>query len=157
MALASGQCSWLLPCASTDDFRSDHLLMFLSRSKSIQAVIIALFLQGAFGWTGSTMFGGTIADILSVEKCEFVCLSMSSNGHIFCGRPWWFRTCPRILWVDRNKLQTWVEVDSVDPIDVGEISLSGVRSSWHTLLPEFLDFTFYCCQCSCGKLVLSSV
>ena len=68
--------------------------------------------------------------------------SLSSNGHIFCGIPWWFRTCFRLLWVDWNKLQTWVEVDSVDPIDVGEVSLSGVRS-WFALLPEFLDFTFY--------------
>ena len=103
--------------------------MFLSRSKNIQTVIIALFLQGAFGSTGSTMVGGTVANIWSAEDGEFVCSSMSSNGHIFRGRPWWFRTEPRFLWVDRNKLQTWVEVDSADPNDVGEVSLSGVRSS----------------------------
>ncbi|KAG6839949.1 hypothetical protein C0991_010144 [Blastosporella zonata] len=46
------------------------LLMFMmvALSQNIQTVIIARFLQGAFGSTGSTMVGGTIADIWSARE-----------------------------------------------------------------------------------------
>ncbi|KAH8832878.1 MFS polyamine transporter [Flagelloscypha sp. PMI_526] len=41
------------------------MLMFLmiAKSRNIETVIVARFLQGAFGSTGSTMVGGTLADI----------------------------------------------------------------------------------------------
>lgn len=40
-----------------------HLHFFFIRAKNIQTVIVARFLQGAFGSTAATMVGGTIADI----------------------------------------------------------------------------------------------
>lgn len=42
--------------------------MDLHRAKNIQTVIVGRFLQGAAGSTGSTMVGGTIADIWSPKE-----------------------------------------------------------------------------------------
>lgn len=42
-----------------------------SRAKNIQTVLVARFLQGAFGSTGSTMVAGTVADIWN--PAELVC------------------------------------------------------------------------------------
>jgi MFS family permease len=39
------------------------LTLTFTRAKNIQTVIVARFLQGAFGSTGATMVGGTISDI----------------------------------------------------------------------------------------------
>lgn len=41
------------------------------RAKNIQTVIVARFLQGAFGSTAATMVGGTIADIWLAKEYVF--------------------------------------------------------------------------------------
>jgi len=67
----SGFYSWLswLHCTSNSIllWSCDSLWIF-ARSKNIQTVIVARFLQGAFGSTGSTMVGGTISDIWSSKE-----------------------------------------------------------------------------------------
>lgn len=55
-----------LYAVSVTGFTLMHMMIALSQN--IQTVIIARFLQGAFGSTGATMVGGTIADIWSSEK-----------------------------------------------------------------------------------------
>ena len=46
-------------------------LHFLVRAKNIETVIVARFLQGAFGSTAATMVGGTIADIWLTKEYVF--------------------------------------------------------------------------------------
>ena len=47
-----------------------HPSLFI-RAHNIQTVIVARFLQGAFGSTAATMVGGTIADIWSTKEYVF--------------------------------------------------------------------------------------
>ena len=42
-----------------------------TRGKNIETVVVARFLQGAFGSTGATMVGGTISDIWSSKEYVF--------------------------------------------------------------------------------------
>ena len=49
-------------------------ITFLLRAKNIETVIVARFLQGAFGSTGATMVGGTISDIWLSK--EYVLLNL---------------------------------------------------------------------------------
>jgi hypothetical protein len=42
-----------------------------TRAKNIETVIVARFLQGAFGSTSAAMVGGTIADIWSTKEYDF--------------------------------------------------------------------------------------
>lgn len=66
---------WTYAHASDDRFVSEMLLIqvaqptvFSFRSKNIQTVMVARFLQGGFGSTGAVMVAGTCADIwLPVE------------------------------------------------------------------------------------------
>ena len=67
--------SRLLPHVSHDCTVSLGVLFYVPkankvvyRAKNIQTVLIARFLQGAFGSTGSTMVCGTIADIWSPSE-----------------------------------------------------------------------------------------
>ena len=47
------------------------VLTLVHRGKNIQTVLIARFFAGAFGSTGSTMVGGTVADIFAPHEYVF--------------------------------------------------------------------------------------
>lgn len=95
-------------------------------AKNIQTVIAARFICGAFGSTGATMVGGTVADIW--EPARYVYLSTLELVLIHCGqtRPTYgylLLICRRWYWyrahhcrLDRNVIG--LEVDSVVPCHV---------------------------------------
>ncbi|RDB16005.1 Efflux pump atB [Hypsizygus marmoreus] len=78
------------------------MYMMVALSKNIQTVILARLLQGAFGSTGATMVGGTIADIWSARERGLpmsifaVCaLGGTGLGPIYAG---WIEMNPRLEW-----------------------------------------------------------
>ncbi|TFK52049.1 MFS general substrate transporter [Heliocybe sulcata] len=77
-----------------------HLMIALS--KNIQTVIVARFLAGAFGSTGSTMVGGTVADIwaphergLPMSIFAFAAIASSGLGAACTG---WIEQNPHLEW-----------------------------------------------------------
>ncbi|GLB43233.1 putative major facilitator superfamily protein [Lyophyllum shimeji] len=78
------------------------MYMMVALSKNIQTVIVARFLQGAFGSTGATMVGGTIADIWSsqdrgVPMSIFAVAALGGTGlgPVMAG---WIEVNPRLEW-----------------------------------------------------------
>lgn len=80
------------------------LLMFLmiAKAKNIQTVLLARFFQGAFGSTGSTMVGGTIADIWSPAErgVPMSLFALAVIGGIGLGPSitGWIEHNPRLEW-----------------------------------------------------------
>ncbi|KDQ50141.1 hypothetical protein JAAARDRAFT_186488 [Jaapia argillacea MUCL 33604] len=81
-------------------FAAMHLMVALS--KNIQTVILARFLAGAFGSTGATMVGGTIADIwlpyergLPMSIFAVSAISSSGIGPVASG---WIEMNPHLEW-----------------------------------------------------------
>ncbi|EDR05708.1 MFS polyamine transporter [Laccaria bicolor S238N-H82] len=86
------------------------MYMMIALSKNIQTVIIARFLQGAFGSTGSTMVGGTVADIWSSKERGLPMAIFSAAavggtglGPVFAG---WIEMNPRLGW----KWIQWIQM-----------------------------------------------
>ncbi|KAF8062206.1 MFS polyamine transporter [Lyophyllum atratum] len=78
------------------------MYMMVALSKNIQTVILARLLQGAFGSTGSTMVGGTVADIWlphdrGLPMTMFTVASIAGTG---LGPVWsgWVEMNPRLEW-----------------------------------------------------------
>ncbi|KXN88326.1 hypothetical protein AN958_07471 [Leucoagaricus sp. SymC.cos] len=80
------------------------LIMFImvGLAKNIETVIVARFLQGAFGSTAATMVGGTIADIwappergLPMAILAIVALAGNGFGPVIAG---WIEMNPRLEW-----------------------------------------------------------
>ncbi|KAI0080216.1 MFS general substrate transporter [Panus rudis PR-1116 ss-1] len=85
---------------STIGFALMHLMIALAQN--IQTVQIARFLSGAFGSTGSTMVGGTVADIwlvhergLPMSLFAFSALAGTGFGPVFAG---WIEMNPHLQW-----------------------------------------------------------
>jgi MFS family permease len=57
-------------------------LQIIFRSKNIHTVIIARLLGGAFGSTGATMVGGTIADIWQPKQCVAYQVALSEDSRL---------------------------------------------------------------------------
>ncbi|TFK67701.1 MFS general substrate transporter [Pluteus cervinus] len=81
-----------------------YLLMYMTiaLAKNIETVILARFLQGAFGSTGATMVGGTIADIwtsrergLPMSIFAFAAVGGTGLGPLFSG---WVEMNPHLEW-----------------------------------------------------------
>ncbi|KIY54024.1 MFS general substrate transporter [Fistulina hepatica ATCC 64428] len=79
-------------------------LMFLMEAlgNNIETILIARFVQGCFASTGSTMVGGTVADIFEppergLPMSVFACISLGSTGlgPAFAG---WVEMNPRLRW-----------------------------------------------------------
>ena len=96
-------------------------------AQNIQTVIVARFLQGAFGSTGSTMVGGTIADVWSskkyvssaapsaqIDSLRHFSQSRPANGGLcrLCHRCEWHRTYVRRL--GRDESEIGLEMDTMD-------------------------------------------
>ncbi|KIM44763.1 hypothetical protein M413DRAFT_442721 [Hebeloma cylindrosporum] len=77
-----------------------HLMVALA--KNIQVVLLARFLQGAFGSTGATMVAGTVADIWSPEErglpmSVYSLMAFAGNGFgALVGG--WTETNPKLEW-----------------------------------------------------------
>ncbi|KAG6834146.1 hypothetical protein H0H93_011570, partial [Arthromyces matolae] len=78
------------------------MFMMVALAKNIQTVIVARFIQGAFGSTGSTMVGGTIADIWSTKDrglpmslFALVAMGGTGVGPAFAG---WIEMNTRLEW-----------------------------------------------------------
>ncbi|TFK39513.1 MFS polyamine transporter [Crucibulum laeve] len=80
------------------------ILMYLmvALAKNIQTVLIARFIQGAFGSTGATMVGGTIADIwaakergLPMSLFSLVAVGGNGIGPFIAG---WIEMNPKLGW-----------------------------------------------------------
>ncbi|EIW58339.1 MFS general substrate transporter [Trametes versicolor FP-101664 SS1] len=77
-----------------------HLMIALA--PNIQTVIVGRFLAGAFGSTGSTMVGGTIADIWAPHErgmpmSLFAIMALTGPG-IGCVASGWIEQDPRLEW-----------------------------------------------------------
>ncbi|KAH9849849.1 MFS general substrate transporter [Lenzites betulinus] len=77
-----------------------HLMIALSQN--IQTVIVGRFLAGAFGSTGSTMVGGTIADIWAPHErgmpmSLFSVMALIGPG-VGCAAAGWIEQDPRLEW-----------------------------------------------------------
>ncbi|KAI8985777.1 MFS general substrate transporter [Trametes punicea] len=77
-----------------------HLMMALA--KNIQTVIIGRFLAGAFGSTGSTMVGGTVADIWAPHErgmpmSLFAVMALIGPG-VGCVAAGWIEQNPHLQW-----------------------------------------------------------
>ncbi|CAL1715271.1 unnamed protein product [Somion occarium] len=86
--------------ASTIGFALMHLMIALSQN--IQTVQIARFLSGAFGSTGSTMVGGSVADIwlphergLPMSLFAVAAIAATGLGPLAAG---WMEMNPRLEW-----------------------------------------------------------
>ncbi|KZS99663.1 MFS general substrate transporter [Laetiporus sulphureus 93-53] len=70
--------------------------------KNIQTILIARFFAGAFGSTGSTMVGGTVADIFStrergVAMASFAAAAIGATG-VGCLASGWIEQNPHLEW-----------------------------------------------------------
>lgn len=57
----------------SESFLMNFELIVCFRSKNIQSVLIFRFIAGVVGSTGSTMVGGTVADIWEPHECVYAC------------------------------------------------------------------------------------
>ncbi|KAF8159888.1 MFS polyamine transporter [Crassisporium funariophilum] len=86
------------------------MFMMVALAKNIQTVIIARLLQGAFGSTGSTMVGGTIADIWSTKErglpmaiFALTAVGGTGLGPVVAG---WIEMNPKLEW----KWIQWIQM-----------------------------------------------
>ncbi|KAG6910048.1 hypothetical protein DXG01_013494 [Tephrocybe rancida] len=94
------------------------MFMMIALAKNIQTVIIARFLQGAFGSTGSTMVGGTVADIWSARErglpmslFALTALGGTGIGPAFAG------------WIEMNSRLGWRWIQWIQMIIFGVYTL----------------------------------
>ncbi|KAJ3477006.1 hypothetical protein NLI96_g10762 [Meripilus lineatus] len=78
------------------------MYLMIALAKNIQTVIIARFLAGAFGSTGSTMVGGTVADIWLIHErgvpmamFSIAAIASTGIGPVVAG---WIEMNPRLEW-----------------------------------------------------------
>lgn len=78
------------------------MTLMIALAKNIETVIVARFVQGAFGSTGATMVGGTISDIWSTKErglpmsiFAFFALGGTGFGPVYSG---WIEMNPKLEW-----------------------------------------------------------
>lgn len=91
------------------------MLTCIHRGKNIQTVLIARFFAGAFGSTGSTMVGGTVADLFAPHECVAPVVSLRQLlTSVADGVPPWRRS-PQPRSVRRASVRSWPDGSSRTP------------------------------------------